>query len=339
MPNPFTGITITGKLFPETKAQATALMAFGTAAAISNIVGLLIGGAVASAGNWRWCMWLIGIVSLPVALLAAILIPGGLSSKTNSRQSVRATVASLDLVGSSLVAIFLILFVYGLTEGNISGWKSAKVIIPIVTSFSIILPFFFIYEEFGRTRRGLEAALPNAAWKLPNFAILFIMSLSSFFYYGDLFITYSALWGEGYHWSPMKQAQHLVPAGLATLIAAGIAPPIINAVGLRYFLSGSMVLYAAGGVLLAHALDPAQYWQRAVPGMSCSAIGAGATYLACSQSLVQCGPQSMSGVLGATFNSALQIGYVIAIAISLALIQNVGVRKTKNLLLTAWLTD
>ena len=125
--------------------------------------------------------------------------------------------------------------------------------------------------------------------------------------------------------SPLEQAKHFVPTGIATLIIAALSEPLMAMVGFRHFLTGAMVVYAGGGVLLANVNDYDHYWSRALPGMVLGSFGAGAMYLCGSKTLVQTGPASMSGVLGATFNSALQTGYVISIGISLALIGQVGV--------------
>jgi hypothetical protein len=48
-------------------------------------------------------------------------------------------------------------------------------------------------------------------------------------------------------------------------------------------------------------------------------------YICCSQALIQTGAPSMSGVLGAIWTSALQMGLVVAIAVSLALIAGINV--------------
>lgn len=282
-------------------------------------------------------MWIISVTSLPIAFIGAFVIPADRTRK-HDELPLRRRLGSVDLVGSLLVAIFLILFVYALTAGNITGWKSANVIAPLVVCVAVVLPFFFIYEEWGRTRRGLEAALPNSVWKLPNFALLFFVSITAFYFYGCLFITFSVLWSQAgsksqigtktdHAVSPLEQAKHFIPVGIATLLVAGATEPLMAAIGFRWLLSGAMAVYAGGGALLANVNSVDQYWSRVLPGMCLGSFGAGAMYLCGSKTLVQTGPASMSGVLGATFNSALQTGYVLAIGISLALIGQVGVSQ------------
>lgn len=68
-----------------------------------------------------------------------------------------------------------------------------------------------------------------------------------------------------------------------------------------------------------------RYWKFAVPGQVLVGLGAGMTYICCSQALIQTGAPEMAGVLGAIWTSALQIGLVISIAICLALATGIDV--------------
>lgn len=90
----------------------------------------------------------------------------------------------------------LILFVFGLTEGNRVGWDTARVLVPLLLAVNVVLPAFLIWEEYGRTRRGLEAALPLSMWKMPNFALLFLATAASFYWYGAVYITFTTLWSQ-----------------------------------------------------------------------------------------------------------------------------------------------
>ena len=139
-------------------------------------------------------MWIVTVMSLPVALIGLFIIPSDLSTPTKGSLPLRKRLASVDIIGSLLIAAFLILFVYALTAGNIVGWKTAQVLGPLVTCLAIVLPLFFVFEEYGRTRRGLDAALPNKVWGFPNFALLFFVSVAAFYFYGCIFIAFSTLW-------------------------------------------------------------------------------------------------------------------------------------------------
>ncbi len=139
---------------------------------------------------------LVAIAAIPLSILAFLLVPPHLDSSTHSSSGHlphRQKLNQLDLIGALLVALFLILFVFSLTEGNRVGWSSARTLVPLVLGINLVLPCFIIWEEYGRTRRGLEACLPLKIWKMGNFAVLFAASLVSFYCYGAVYITFTTL--------------------------------------------------------------------------------------------------------------------------------------------------
>lgn len=139
---------------------------------------------------------------MPLSILAFLLVPPHLDSSTHGssqRLTHRQKLNQLDLIGALLVAFFLILFVFSLTEGNRVGWSSARTLIPLILGINLVLPSFVLWEEYGRTRRELEACLPLKIWKMGNFTVLFVASLVSFYCYGAVYITFTTLWsGDGY---------------------------------------------------------------------------------------------------------------------------------------------
>lgn len=94
------------------------------------------------------------------------------------------------------MALFLILFVFALTEGNRVGWGRARTVIPLALSIALVVPSFLVWEEYARTRQGLEACLPLSMWKMDNFAVLVFATAASFYWYGAVYITFTTLWSQ-----------------------------------------------------------------------------------------------------------------------------------------------
>ena len=63
------------QLFPEAAAQARALALFGTAGAIGNILGVLIGALLVEHAGWKWIFWFVAIVGVGVGAVCVVLIP------------------------------------------------------------------------------------------------------------------------------------------------------------------------------------------------------------------------------------------------------------------------
>ena len=85
------------------------------------VLGLLIGAILVKVSSWRWIFWFIAIVALPIAVLSAVLIPGGLTTVPDSpetpKPSLLRKINSLDLGGITLLTgmsrshMFSIIFV------------------------------------------------------------------------------------------------------------------------------------------------------------------------------------------------------------------------------------
>ena len=138
---------------------------------------------------------------MPLSILAFLLVPPNLdsASRTNQQLTHRQKLYQLDLIGALAIALFLILFVFSLTEGNRVGWATARALVPLLLGVDVVLPAFMIWEEWGRTRRGYEACLPLKLWSMGDFTVLFLASLVSFYCYGAVYITFTTLWsGPGF---------------------------------------------------------------------------------------------------------------------------------------------
>ncbi|KAK7438751.1 hypothetical protein VKT23_017881 [Stygiomarasmius scandens] len=101
---------------------------FGVTWSIANFVGPIIGGALASSGQWRWLFYL----NLPIAGFASVFTlifmnlptpPGTFTEK----------VARLDWVGNFIIVASTAAFTIALTWGGVVyPWDSARVLTPLI---------------------------------------------------------------------------------------------------------------------------------------------------------------------------------------------------------------
>ncbi|KAF5332051.1 hypothetical protein D9758_016563 [Tetrapyrgos nigripes] len=97
-------------------------------------------GAFGAVGNcqlsWRWVFYLLAILVIPFSVLSWFILPGASAKKTQNK--------SLDWPGVASLTVGLILFVFAISEGSASGWKSARVIAPLVISVFTFAGFLVI---------------------------------------------------------------------------------------------------------------------------------------------------------------------------------------------------
>ncbi|KAF7340801.1 MFS general substrate transporter [Mycena sanguinolenta] len=114
---------------------------FGVTWSIANFVGPLIGGALASAGAWRWLFYLnlpiAGVTSFVTLIFMDLPTPAGTFSEK---------IARLDWIGNSLVVGSTTACTLALTWGGIVfPWNSPRVLVPLIVGI-VGFCIFVLYE-------------------------------------------------------------------------------------------------------------------------------------------------------------------------------------------------
>ncbi|QRV97382.1 major facilitator superfamily transporter [Ceratobasidium sp. AG-Ba] len=286
------------QMFPEPHKQQRAIGLFGASGAIANVLGTIVGALLVQYASWRWIFWLIAIVSIPAATACIFLIP-----KTTGRKG--AKLSQLDVIGISLLIAAIVLFVYALTTGSVSGWRSGGVLAPFFVSIALFVAFFIWETRVDEA----NAALPPKLWFYPNFAVLFGTALMPFFWYMQMYLTFSPYWQDYLHWSTIITGVKFLPLGV-------VAGPIMVSGG-RIASIGRPKLLIVSGLILAFIATimlpfssrlSDRYWPLVFPAFVIGSAGTAVVFLLANISIFQTTPPEYAGTVGAVFNSALQLG-------------------------------
>ncbi|KAI0804556.1 major facilitator superfamily domain-containing protein [Irpex lacteus] len=303
-------------VFPEPKEQAVAIAAFGGSGAVGIVLGLLIGAVFVQLATWPWVFYFMAIMAFSIAITAFIFVPMPEKEEKLSKSGV-AKWKYLDLGGILILTSALILLIFAVTEGGSSaGWGSATVIAPLIISVLMIGAFLFfetrISEEF--------AAIPPRTWFLPNFAVLFAVSLVPFLWWTSVFTGFTSLWQQVYQWSPISVALRMIPIGAVSL-AVSFTSGWARIISPKWIIVGGQVLLIVGTILLATADSPHKYYSHVLPGFIIGSAGAMFTYTHANIAIFRTTPPSLAGTVGAVFNGALQLGAAVGIS-AVSSIQN-----------------
>jgi hypothetical protein len=69
--------------------------------------------------------------------------------------------AQLFWDGSRVVIVALILFIFAMTSGSTDGWASARVLVPLVMSISMVVAFFY-WETLIPVEKSAMYVIGNA---------------------------------------------------------------------------------------------------------------------------------------------------------------------------------
>lgn len=148
-----TAIGIIGVTFPAGgKAKTYAIATYSAGAPLGSVFGNFLGGLVGQYASWKWVFWILAILAAIVTVAGQFVIP--LPRIQIEPKSLKGAV---DWVGGMIVTVALMLLLFALTQGNITGWGVFWIPLIIVLSLVLLALFVFwqLYLEKRTTRKPL----------------------------------------------------------------------------------------------------------------------------------------------------------------------------------------
>ncbi|THU97267.1 MFS general substrate transporter [Dendrothele bispora CBS 962.96] len=262
-----------------------------------------IGGVISSQVSWRWVFYLLAILVIPFSLVSWFILPGAPSTEEKSQKK------NLDWPGVASLTIGLILFVFAISEGSVSGWSSPGVLAPLIISIFTFVAFLFI-ERIVR-----DPALPPRTWTNKNFIPLFFYGWSIYWWVFSsemqLVEVFTTLWNV----STLSAAIRCLPYGIsggATAYLTGLLAPKVPR--LLLLVLGQLFM-AVGSILFALSDVESKYWSHVVPGMIVGMIGLGFAHVACTIVVMEGTREGEEGVVSAVMYTSFQVGATLGLAI------------------------
>ncbi|TDC71220.1 MFS transporter [Actinomadura sp. GC306] len=305
------------------RERAVAFGIWGSVISGMAALGPLAGGALASAGGWRWAFG----VNLPlgVALIAAALV---LMPETRAARAGGAR-RDIDWPGGVLSALGLGALVCGIIEGQAYGWWTATrpfsmaglewpagglSPVPVVLALSAVLIAALIVVERSRAAAGRAVMLDLELFRIPNFrhgnlasALINVGEL------GLLFVLPLFLLGV-HGTSPLQISVAILPLAGGAFLAGGFAGRLANRHGPHRIVQAGMVLEVAAVLALALTVTATTGGLGLAPWMLLYGFGLGLTSAQLTNVSLADVPPEQSGQASGTQSTARQVGAAIGIA-------------------------
>jgi EmrB/QacA subfamily drug resistance transporter len=300
--------------FAEGTERNKALSIWGAVAGSGAAAGVLLGGVFTSALGWRSVL----LVNVPIGIAAILIAPRLLS------ESKGEVARGFDLPGAALVTAGLSTLVYALVRAASVGWGSTQTIGIIAAAAMLLIAFIYIERRSATPLvpfsffRNRNVTLANAAMFAAGAAIIGV------FYYLSLYLQRVL----GY--SAIKAGTSLLPLAVGTIVAAGIASPLVARIGIRKVLLAGLALFAAGLVWFAQLPVHGTYLADVLGPSLVIALGLGIAFVAITILSVTGVKDREYGLASGLVNTSQQIGG----ALGLAVLSSIATTRTDHLAAT-----
>jgi EmrB/QacA subfamily drug resistance transporter len=240
------------------KERKLAFAIWGATTGLAVALGPLVGGALISAGSWRWIFW----INVPVGAVAIALALRGVT------ETERSAHGRIDWGGFITFSAALGGLVYGLIRGTPDGWGSAGVLTAFAVAVTAMAAFVVIEQRVREPMFDL-ALLGNRTFAGG--------SLAAFVVNGTLpaLILYLVIYLQdvlGY--SPFATGLRLLVMSGGIVLGGAISGRVSQRLAAPVLLGVGLALMGAGALLLRE-VTATSGWTALISGLAVGGLGLG----------------------------------------------------------------
>lgn len=301
------GLAILGIVYTGAH-RARAFTAYAMTLGVASVCGQLLGGVLINADiaglSWRSCY----LVNVPIGLITLVL---ALRYVPESRAEGRS---KLDLVGTALVGLGLIAFVWPLVNGQEAGWPLWTW---LMIALSVVLLGGFFRYQAKLTANGGAPLIDTRFFRERAFTfgllatVLFNMLMGSFFLFLAIYLQ------EGRGMAALDSGLIFTPIAIGYFLASLVAEPIAARIGRHVLWIGALGM-AAGLVWVKLVLDDVGRFGSAsafIPAFALAGVGMGLV-MAPLTNLVLAGIRpEYAGAASGVLATSQQVGGAVGVAV------------------------
>ena len=305
-------LALVTQLFLTTADRAKALGIWGAVAGIGSAAGVLLGGVLTAAFGWQ----AVFIVNVPVGVLVLAVIPL-LITKDPLRTAQR-----LDAPGAITVTAGLVSLVFGLSQAEQLGFAH-PVTIGLLAAAVVLIAAFVVIERRSAAPLVPFAIFRNRSLLAGNLTMLFMGGATVALFFA-LSVYLQAVLG----YDALSAGLSQLPLAGSLVVFAAVVPPIMQRVGARPTLVGSLLVLAGALVWLSFAPADAGFVQHLLGPMIVIGIAMVGVFIAATQLGVSDVDETDAGLASGLINTTQQVGG----AIGLAVLATIAAARTESLM-------
>ncbi|CCH28413.1 MFS transporter [Actinosynnema sp. NPDC047251] len=292
-------LSLVSVTFTDRAERARAFAAFSATLMAGAAVGQVLGGALTTWADWRWCMY----VNVPIGVAVVVAALKYVPATRPSRE------ARIDVPGVLLAAGGLGAIVYALGEVDRNGWFS-QVTLGLLGAGLVLLAAFLHWQT--RARRpllplGVPAHRSRAGANLAVVAAQFAM-FGMF-----LFLTYQLQVVSGF--SALRTGLAFLPFVAVSVLATRLALRLLAVVRPRLLIPAGLVLIGGGFAFLVALTPTSSYVGLVLPALVLAGVGSGLLMAPSMSAATTVEDVSHAGPASALVRTSQQIGAALGPAV------------------------
>ena len=287
------------QLFPDSRDRSKALGVWGGVAGIGSAAGVLLGGVLTATFGWQSVFF----VNVPVGVIVLVAVPLLISRDTDS------AAPRLDLWGAATITGALVAVV-----GALSAVEQVGILHPLPLALfaaALVLGAVFVAIE----RRTASPLVPLHVFGNRNLSIGNVVVLLVGAGMVALFFALSVYMQAALGYDALTAGLSQLPLAGALVVAAGIVPTLVQRLGLKATLIGSLLVLAAGLVWLSFAPADAGFVAQLLGPTLLIGVGLGGAFVTATQLSVDGVDGGEAGLAGGLVNTSQQIGGALGLAV------------------------
>jgi MFS family permease len=263
---------LTMTMFSALGERSRVLAILGVVSIAGSTIGVVVGGLVTSALGWHWVFLINGPMGVLLYILCVLLVPG-----TNTALQARR----IDIWGAVTITTSLGIALYAVENGGEVILFSVRTLGLLGCSLALLAVFLIIETRVS------EPLMPLHVWKKRIFTVANIICVlsslggSSWGYMTTLYM------GGVLGYSPFRISLLFLPAGIVgAVFSLSLSAKLISALGIRWSVSGGLLLGMLGQVLFAGAIAYVATASGLLPGLILTAIGSSVAFNALSVAII-----------------------------------------------------
>ena len=301
-------LAILGRTYAHGRRKNMAFAAFGATAPLGSVAGAVSASLWAEYVWWPWAFWSFAAVLAGAATMTWLVAPP-CPRDTEEPIGLTHRLAQLDLPGSLVGVVALVLFNFAWNQAPVSGWSSPSVITTLVLGL-ILGPAFFYVE-----RRSRYPLVPMECLNAQIGVMLLAVGLGWSCF--GIFLYYTWQFFELLrHARPLLASAWYSTNGVSGALAAVLTGIFLEKVGAPLAMVLAMLAYVVGTVFIATAPVQQIYWAQSFLCLLIVPFGMDISFPAATVVVSDALPQKHQGMGASLVNTV--VNYSISLGLGIA---------------------